>query len=37
VNHELKAHFQWLVSRSAEADFYKRFQVENVPAFSMCY
>ena len=31
--HELKAHVQWLVSRIAEAVFYKRFQVGKCACF----
>ena len=33
VYHELKAHVQWLVSRPAEAVFYKRFQVGECACF----
>ena len=33
VYHELKAHVQWLVSRPAEAVFYKRFQIGKCACF----
>ena len=34
--HEVKAHLQWVASRPADAEAYKRFQVGERSRFSLC-